>query len=201
MKERGLRGAAAGGLALLGAAVLVAGCQTETRTVGPDAVEAAARGGWAVSGGAGGDGGGRPGGAPSGEGDSPHDALFDPPPRDPSDVVQVPVEAYAPVDRFFDNEGFLLGDRVEVDCSAEPFMARLIALAYADANGKYVVREEGREGDVHVVRLRNEASGVNYQSNLVPKATFGSQRGVGAKEDPRTGEVLSVNVRPFFEIV
>lgn len=185
--------------AVLAGALLLGGCASDTRPAGFDPVAAAERGGWGVR--TGGDLGGAAAPPPaSGGKDEPHDVLFDPPARDPGEVVRVPLEAYAPVDNFFDNEGYLLGDRVVVDCSAEPFMARLVGLAYNDASAKFVVREESREGDVHVVRLWNAASGANYQANMLPRATFGTQHGI-RREDPVTGRPLPPRIRPFFEVI
>jgi len=179
------------------AALVLAGCVTETRSLETDPSAAAARGGWRVEGNAVVP---DPGAPPAGGSDAPGDLFFDAAPRDPADVVRVPLETYAPLDAFFDNEGYLLGDRVEIDCSFEPFLARLAGLAYADDSGKYVIREERKVGDVHEVRLWNAAAGPTTVAALLPRATFGSRRGM-REEDPRTGDPRAPSLRPFFEVV
>ena len=120
--------------------------------------------------------------------------------RPPGVYVEVPEEAYRPVDRFFDNEGYLLGDRVVIDCSFEPFRTRLVALSY-EGRGDWVVREEGRDGDVIWVRMRNGTPGAAYQSNIVPTATFGSHREPPMVVDPGTGRVVGAAPRSIFEFV
>ncbi|HEU4394204.1 MAG TPA: hypothetical protein VFS92_01485 [Planctomycetota bacterium] len=172
------------------AAAAAAGCVSETRSTGFDPASAAARAGWSDAGN-------------TGErvpDDAPHDGMFDPAPRDPDDVVTVPQEAYQPLDRFFDNEGYLLGDRIVIECSYEPFVARLVALAYNDHNAKYVLREEGREAGVHWVRVRALNDGPAYQSEFLPKATFGSQRRPPEVKGP-DGKPIGIAVRPVFEFV
>ncbi len=114
---------------------------------------------------------------------------------DPSSIVKVPVQNVAPVDAFFDGEGFLLGETIEIDCSYEPFMARMVALAAANEGGKYVVRTDAREGSLHVVTLRSTVGGTR-QSGLVPRASFAPQNEI--PKDPVTGEI---RVRPVFEFV
>ncbi len=167
---------------------LLAACQTETRTFGDGAPDAAARGGWGVRGG------------------TPAEPVEEqaPPERPPGEYVEVPVEAYRPVDLFFDNEGYLLGDRIEIDCSYNPFMARMATLSY-DHSAAFVVREEWQQGDVYHVRLKNAAPGAAYQQNLIPMVTFGTQRlPPPPPMDPVTGKPLPVAAptpRPFFEIV
>jgi hypothetical protein len=179
------------GASLLAAALLLAGCVTETRTVGRDAGDAAERAGW----------GGKAEGAP-GEAadDAPHDAFFDPPPRDPDDVVEVPVAAWEPLDLFFDGEGYLIGDRVEIDCSYQPFLARMVGLGYEKFGQVFIVREESREGSVHTIRLRNLLEGPAYQANLVPRASFAAQRR-GKEVRDEAGRPVGLAVRPVFEIV
>jgi hypothetical protein len=171
-------------------AAAAAGCVSESRSTGFDPAESAMKAGWASGG--------------EGEGtvpaDAPHDGMFDPPPRRPGDAVTVPAEAYRPIDRFFDNEGYLLGDRVVIDCSYEPFVARLVALAYNDANAKYVIREEGRDGDVRWVRVRAVTGGPAYQAEFLPRATFGSQRRPAEVAGPG-GNPVGLAVRPVFEFV
>ena len=171
-------------------AASAAGCVTQTRDVGLDPASAAARAGWS-------DAGSQGDRVPD---DAPHDGIFDPPPRNPEDVVEVPAEAYQPLDRFFDNEGYLLGDRIVIDCSYEPFVARIVALAYNDANAKYVLREEGREEGVHWVRVRALNDGPAYQSEFLPKATFGSQRRAPEVKGA-DGKPIGLAVRPVFEFV
>jgi len=177
-------------LGLLAAAA--AGCVTETRTVGRDPVDAARRADWAAS-------GAEVPPDPLGP-EGPHDAFFNPPPRNPEDVVEVPVEAYAPLDKFFDQEGYLIGDRIEIDCSFQPFMGRMVGLGFERTGTPYVVREERREGNVHVVRLVNLERGAAYQANLVPKATFASQSRPPEVKD-ETGKPVGLKVRPVFEFV
>ncbi len=172
---------------LLLGALLAAGCVTET-TVEDPAGRAAKEGGWATKGGEGADEPGR------------HPAMFDPPERPPEQMVHVPAAAYAPVDQFFDNEGFLVADRIVIDCSFEPFRTRLVALSY-EGRGDWVIREEGRDGDVVWVKLRNGTPGAAYQSNIVPTATFGSHREPPMVVDPRTGRVVGASPRSIFEFV
>lgn len=182
---------------LLPAVLLLAGCQSETRSLeDADPREAAARGGWKVEGNV----VTRDPDAPARPGGEGGDAFFDDPERDPADVVQVPLEAYAPLDSFFDNEGYLLGDRVEIDCSFEPFLGRLVGLAYADDSGKYVVREERKIPGGHEVRIWNATPGATTVAALLPRATFGSLKGIRT-EDPRTGNPGIARLRPFFEVV
>lgn len=173
-------------------AALAAGCVTATRELGSDPHEAAARGGWGTS-------EGRP---PAPEGEVQHPAMFDPPKRGPDEIAVVPAAAYAPVDSFFDNEGYLVGDRVEIDCSFEPFGTRLVGPESRDeGHGRWIVREEGHEGDVRWVRLRNGAGGVAYQQEKIPTATFGSHSEPPPLLDPATGKVIGVNPHPVFEFV
>ena len=174
---------------LLAAAGLLASCQTETRTMGDGASDAAARGGWVV--------GGVGGGAKEREKppEEPTERL-----RPPGVYVEVPVEAYRPVDLFFDNEGYLLGDRISVDCSFNPFRGRMAGVGTIGGSGDhsegYVASTEWEEGDLYCVRLKNRAAGPAYQENLVPKVTFGSIRVLeGGTEMERP------TIRPFFEFV
>jgi hypothetical protein len=128
--------------------------------------------------------------------------MFDPPRRGPDEIVVVPAAAYAPVDSFFDDEGYLVGDRVEIDCSFEPFGTRMVGPASKDeGHGRWVVREEGHEGDVRWIRLRNGAAGAAYQAEKIPTATFGSHSEPPALLDPATGKVIGVNPRPVFQFV
>ena len=116
-------------------AAFAAGCVTETRTAGIAPADSAARAGWNVAA-----GGGRDAAAEGGPRGVPSEGTFwDPPARPADQVVRVPASAYAPVDLFFDNEGYLLGDRIEIDCSFEPFRTRMVAASY-DRLGDYVVR-------------------------------------------------------------
>ena len=114
--------------------------------------------------------------------------------------MDVPVEAYRPLDEFFDNEGYLVGDRLEIDCSAEPFLARAVALAFADNRSRYVDRQEGRDGDVQWIRLKNLVEGPSYMAEFLPKATFGSQRPVAPVLD-RDGKPVGIRPRPVFEFL
>ncbi len=168
------------------AAALAAGCVTQTR------VPALGAGG-----------AGAPAGSPGGaESEVRHPAIFDPPRRGPGDMVVVPASAYAPVDTFFDDEGYLVGDRLEIDCSFEPFATRMVGPASPDeGHGRWVVREEGHEGDVRWVRLRNGANGTAYQAEKLPTATFGSHSEPPELVDPSTGRVIGVNPRPVFQFV
>jgi hypothetical protein len=167
-------------LALL-AALLLAGCVSETRVEDPSH-DASVRGGR--------------------DGDPvQHPDMFNPPVRPADEVVEVPAAAYAPVDRFFDNEGYLLGDRIEIDCSFEPFRTRMVAVASNPKEDLFVVREEGRDEGVVWVKLRNVASGEAYQTNMVPLVTFGSHREPPLVADPRTGQVVGAAPRSIFEFV
>ena len=168
---------------LLGA-LLLAGCVSET-SVDLDSHRAAKRGGWES----------REGGAGDGR-----DDVLDPVTRPADQVVNVPAKAYAPVDQFFDNEGYLVGDRIRIDCSFEPFRTRMVALSY-EGRGDWVVREEGRDGDVVWLRLRNGTPGAAYQSNIVPTVTFGSHRQPPMVVDPRTGRPVAASPRSIFEFV
>jgi len=172
---------------LLLAVLLASGCVTET-TVDDPAHRAAKAGGWnSKVGGKGGE-------------DVTHPPFMDPPARPADQMVEVPAAAYAPVDRFFDNEGFLVGDRIQIDCSFEPFRTRMVALSY-EGRGDWVVREEGRDGDVVWVKLRNGIPGAAYQSNIIPTATFGSHREPPMVADPRTGKVVGAAPKAIFEFV
>jgi hypothetical protein len=175
-----VRGAGAAFLA----AVLAAGCVSETSLVGTDA-HGASRGGNRAA---------------SGIGAAAHPDIFDPPKRGPDEIVQVPADAYAPVDLFFDNEGYLVGDRVEIDCSFEPFRTRLVAVSY-EGRGDWVVREEGRDGDVLWVRLKNGVQGSAYQQEILPTATFGSHREPPPVVDRSSGKVVGLAPRPVFQFV
>jgi len=168
---------------LLLALLLAVGCVSET-TVEDGAHGAARKGGWAGK---------------SGE-DVVHPDFMDPKSRPSDQMVSVPAAAYAPVDQFFDNEGFLVGDRVVIDCSFEPFRTRMVALSY-EGRGDWVIREEGRDGDVVWVKLRNGIPGAAYQSNIVPTATFGSHREPPMVVDPATGRVVGASPRSIFEFV
>lgn len=166
------------------AAVLAAGCVTETSLGGTDA-HGVSKSPNAVSGGL---------------GAVAHPAMFDPPKRGPDEIVHVPADAYLPVDLYFDNEGYLVGDRLEIDCSFEPFRTRLVAASY-EGRGDWVVREEGRDGDVLWVKLKNGVPGAAYQQEILPTATFGSHREPPPQVDPRTGKVVGVIPRPVFQFV
>jgi predicted small secreted protein len=176
-------------------AAVLAGCQAETREIGRDAASAAERGGWNVSG---------PGGGLAAAAAPAPEEGADAPALPPGDYVEVPAEAWRPLDAFFDSEGYILGDRIEIDCSRDPFKDRLTALSY-DHSVAYVVREEWKKGDVYYVRLRNEATGIAYQPNLIPLVTFGSRRlPPPPPVDPATGRPVKVQrepPRPFFEFV
>jgi hypothetical protein len=92
-------------------------------------------------------------------------------------VVSVPLEAYRPIDEFFDQEGFLAGDILEIDCSLDPFKTRFVALIATSGQTRYVSKEEGSDKDFDWVRLKNLSDGVAYQPNLLPTVTFGSHTG------------------------
>jgi len=146
-------------VAALCAAALAAACQTETVLQGRQAVDAAERGG---RGGVGGD------------------ALPATDEPEPGSVVEVPVEAFRPVGTFLDGQGFLLGDRIEIDCSYEPFMARFVALATATGAGKYVVRVDSTEIEdkatgIHTVTLVG-AAGPSHMEAYTPRVSFGGPR-------------------------
>jgi hypothetical protein len=173
------------------AALLLAalpGCVTETRGGGRDPHDAAARMGWNAP-------AERAPGEP--EPDLAHPTFMDPPDRPSDAVVRVPAEAVEPVDLFLDNEGYLVGDRIEIDCSFEPFRTRLATVTQEP----FVILEEGRTGDVVWVRLRNGVPGAAYQPERVPLATFGSHRRAAEIVDPRSGRAVGQKVRPVFEFV
>lgn len=177
-------GALLPGALLPAALLLAAGCVTETSLLGTDPHAASRRG---------------TGGAAA-DGEVSHPSFQDPPKRSADQVVDVPAAAYAPIDQFFDNEGYLVGDRIEIDCSFEPFRTRLVAVSY-EGRGDWVVREEGRDGDVLWVRLKNGVEGAAYQPEILPTGTFGSHREPPPLVDPRTGQVVGVAPRPVFQFV
>jgi hypothetical protein len=169
-------------------AAAAAGCVTATRGGGRDAHDAAARGGWAT---------GKERTQAEADAELAHPTFMDPPDRPADAVVRVPAAAVEPVDLFLDNEGYLVGDRIEIDCSFEPFRTRLAA----SVREPWVILEEGRTGDVVWVRIRNGVPGAAYQPERVPLATFGSHRRAAEIVDPVTGKAVGQKVRPVFEFV
>lgn len=172
---------------LLVLALLAAGCVSET-SVDDGSHRAAKAGGWDTR------------GVKPGDGEVQHPDMFEPPARPADQMVTVPAAAYAPVDQFFDDEGYFVGDRIAIDCSFEPFRTRMVALSY-EGRGDWVIKEEGRDGDVVWVKLRNGIAGAAYQSNIVPTVTFGSHREPPMVVDPRTGRVVGAAPRSIFEFV
>jgi len=170
---------------LAAAALAAAGCRTETRTVGRDPYAAAEKAGWRSL--------GQDGSPDSASAPESADSPYAPRRRPADEVTEVPVEAFLPVSRFLDGEGYFLGDRVEIDCSFEPFMARFVPLMAGTGDGKYVVQVNTMDevNRIRTVELRS-AAGPTHMEAYTPRVSFAS---------PRLESEVRPDLRPPFQFL
>jgi hypothetical protein len=166
-----------------------AGCVSESKGAGgafDQAADAAGRGGW---------------GASAGGPEAPEEDVGPPerimPANEPEDIVSIPEAVARPVLEYFDSEGFLLGDRIEIDCSYQPFLAQMVAQATSTyASGVQVERRDVRTDDLLTITLERKVDREHGVHNIAisPRATFATMKDL--HRDERTA---TVEFRPPFE--